>query len=101
MAVVTTAIDEELELSGDTVVREQVSLWVDSWRRFRRNRLALAAAIYLFLLVVVAFLGIFWTPYSMSHIGVTIPYDGPSLAHPLGGDALGRDILSRLMLGAQ
>ena len=51
-----------LELSGGTIAREQVSLWRDSWRRFRRNRLALIAAVYLFVLGVIAIVGIFWTP---------------------------------------
>jgi oligopeptide transport system permease protein len=101
MAGLATATAEELELGGGTIAREQVSLWVDSWRRFRRNKLALAAAVYLFLLGVVAIVSLFWTPYSMSHIGVLGTYDGPSVAHPLGGDALGRDILSRLMIGGR
>jgi ABC-type dipeptide/oligopeptide/nickel transport system permease subunit len=99
MPAVAVATPEEF--AGGTVVREQVSLWRDSWRRFRRNRLALAASIYLALLLAVALIAIFWTPYSMSHLGVTDPYAGASLAHPFGGDSLGRDIVSRLMIGAQ
>ena len=101
MTALTAATAEELELGGGTVAREQVSLWVDSWRRFRRNRLALAAAIYLFLLGIVAIVSLVWTPYSMSHIGVIGTYEGPTAAHPLGGDSLGRDILSRLMIGGR
>jgi oligopeptide transport system permease protein len=92
---------EELALSGGTVAREQVSLWVDSWRRFRRNKLALAAAGYLTVLLVVAIVCIFWTPYPMSSVGLLDPYAGPTPAHPLGADSLGRDILSRLLLGSQ
>ena len=83
------------------LVRARAGLWSDAWRRLRRNRLALVAAGYLVLLVGVALLASFWTPYSISHEGVATPYQGPSAAHPLGADAAGRDILSRLMLGAQ
>ena len=102
MANAATAVTaEDLELTGGTITREQVSLWVDSWRRFRRNRLALIAAVYLAVLGVIAIVGIFWTPYSMSRVGLLTPYAGPTLAHPLGADSLGRDILSRLMLGVQ
>ncbi|MDP9325742.1 MAG: ABC transporter permease [Candidatus Dormibacteraeota bacterium] len=97
----TVATAEELELAGGTVAREQVSLWIDSWRRFRRNRLALLAAACLLILIVDALVTIFWTPYSMSSVGLLTPYDGPTLAHPLGADDLGRDMLSRIMLGAQ
>jgi oligopeptide transport system permease protein len=79
----------------------QASLWSDAWRRLRRNRLALAAAIYLVLLVFIAILAIFYTPYRMSATGIAPDYATPSLAHWLGADNLGRDQLSRLMIGAQ
>ena len=80
---------------------EQASLWSDAWRRLRRNRLALVATIYLAILVVVALVSAIWTPYRMSEIGVTATYAPPSSTHLLGADELGRDILSRLMVGAQ
>jgi oligopeptide transport system permease protein len=83
------------------VAPEQASLWTDGWRRLRRNRLALIAAIYLLLLVIVALVAIFYTPYRMSAVGITDTYAGPTLAHPFGSDELGRDLLSRLMVGAQ
>lgn len=80
---------------------EQASLWSDAWRRLRRNRLALVSAIYLVLLVGVALVAIVHTPYSMREVGVATPYSGPSSAHWFGADILGRDVLSRLMVGAQ
>ena len=83
------------------VAPTQATLWTDAWRRLRRNRLALVGAVYLVLLVAIALLAIFYTPYRMSEVGVTLPYSGPSLAHPLGADNVGRDMLSRLMIGAQ
>jgi oligopeptide transport system permease protein len=83
------------------LARAQVGLWSDAWRRLRRNRLALAAALYLVLLTAVAVLAAFYTPYPPAHEGVAGTFDGPSGAHPLGADSLGRDILSRLMVGAQ
>jgi oligopeptide transport system permease protein len=86
---------------GETLAREQASLWGDAWRRLRRNRLALAAAIYLGLLVLVAIVAQFWTPYSYFAEGIAPIYQGPTAQHLLGIDDLGRDILSRIMLGAQ
>jgi oligopeptide transport system permease protein len=80
---------------------EQTSLWSDAWRRLKRNRLALIASFYLVFLVVVALVALVWTPYRMSAIGVAPTYSGPSAAHLLGVDELGRDLLSRLMVGAQ
>jgi len=80
---------------------EQASLWSDAWRRLRRNRFALISSVYLAFLVGVALLALVWTPYRMSAIGLAQIYSGPSAAHLLGADELGRDILSRLMVGAQ
>src|SRR5206468_4166544 len=46
-------------------------------------------------------LAIFWTPYSISNTGLGPTYQSPTAAHPFGLDHLGRDILSRLMVGVQ
>ena len=86
---------------AQSFVPEQTSLWSDAWRRLRRNRLALVATVYLAILVAVALVSTVWTPYRMSEVGVTETYAAPSAAHLLGADELGRDLLSRLMVGAQ
>jgi oligopeptide transport system permease protein len=83
------------------VVPEQASLWSDAWRRLRRNRLALAGAIYLTFLLAVALVAFVYTPYPMAGVAVAQPYSGPSVAHWFGADLLGRDVLSRVMVGAQ
>lgn len=83
------------------VIPEQASLWSDAWRRLRRNRLALAGAIFLTGLVIVALVALVYTPYPMDGVAVAKPYSGPSLAHWFGADTLGRDVLSRVMVGAQ
>ncbi|HYU62342.1 MAG TPA: ABC transporter permease [Verrucomicrobiae bacterium] len=83
------------------IVPEQASLWSDAWRRLRRNRLALVATVYLTFLVIVALVALVKTPYRYFEVGVGIPYHGPSVEHLLGVDSLGRDTLSRLMVGAQ
>jgi oligopeptide transport system permease protein len=101
MATIATPVFEE-EYAGGTIARAQVGLWRDGFRRLRRNRLALAALIYLILLLVVAVVAIFWTPYNpASIVPDTLTFLGPSAAHPLGTDELGRDLLSRMMQGAQ
>jgi ABC-type dipeptide/oligopeptide/nickel transport system permease subunit len=90
-----------LEYAGGTLAGEQVGLWRDGVRRLRRNRLALAAAIYLMVLALVCLLSLFWTPYKPNLIGTCVTYALPTGAHPLGCDDLGRDSLSRLMVGSQ
>ena len=88
------------------VPEEQIGLWQDAWRRFRRNRLALLGAVLVTLLVLIAFLapllvhlGIIIDPIRQQVENIEV---GPGVAgHPLGTDELGRDTLSRLMYGSR
>ncbi len=70
-----------------------------SSRRHLSASLALGAVLVL-LLVAVAALALVWTPYPPDAIAVSHRLQPPSTAHWFGTDALGRDILSRLMAGA-
>jgi peptide/nickel transport system permease protein len=72
-----------------------------SWLRFvAQDKKALAGLIVLAVLTVAAVLAPVITPYDPN----AMLYDmigAPSLAHPLGTDDLGRDLLSRLIYGAR
>src|SRR5215469_13306355 len=94
-----------LELQHDWDVPEQVGLWTDVWRRFRRNRLAVGGAVIVVILIldaalagVLVQLGIIQDPIRQ-HVETSLA--GPSAQHLLGTDFLGRDTLSRLMFGAR
>ncbi|AQZ52344.1 ABC transporter permease [Martelella mediterranea] len=52
------------------------------------------------LLLVVALLGAFWTPYDPLKLDFVARLKPPSLAHWMGTDEFGRDVLSRIMVGA-
>jgi oligopeptide transport system permease protein len=80
-------------------VGQQVGIWRDSWRRLGRNRLAVVSLFYIAILAVVAIVSHFWTPYQIWQEGLGPTFAGPSAAHPLGLDDLGRDMLSRVMGG--
>jgi peptide/nickel transport system permease protein len=60
----------------------------------------IGVAIILLFLLVVAF-GPAIAPYGPAELGLTPPNAGPSSAHWLGTDQLGRDVLSRLLCGAR
>src|ERR1700730_16530525 len=99
MATTVTTPVPVTEYAGGTVAREQVGLWQAGGRRLRRNKLALAAVVYLALLVLVAIVSFFWTPYKPNFIGACETYQTPSPAHLFGCDELGRDSLSRPIAG--
>ncbi len=59
-----------------------------------------AARHLLLLLAVGAVVGGQWQPHDVDAIGLLARHAAPSLNHPLGTDHLGRDVLSRLLVGA-
>ena len=83
------------------VRRADGSPWAEAWRRFRRHRLALVSLVVLGLMVAAVLLGPLVWRHSIEEIDFTARLIGPSLAHPLGTDDLGRDILARVLYGGR
>ena len=52
-------------------------------------------------LVVMALASFAWTPFPVDGLAVSERLQGPSAAHWLGTDQFGRDVLSRIMVGAR
>jgi peptide/nickel transport system permease protein len=76
--------------------------WATVGRRFLRDKVAVGAAVVVLLLMLLALFGPLLTPsdpYASSMLKRLKPigFEG----HPLGTDELGRDMLSRLMVGAR
>jgi len=104
-----TAIGVAQQVDWD--VPEQTGLWKDAWVRFRRNRLAVIGLVIVILFIVVAIgARVPSTPgglWRLLHIAqdpfqqdVTNSVAPPSLQHPFGTDALGRDVFSRVLYGS-
>ena len=113
-------VDEQVAMAA-----QPLSLWADTWRRLKRNKLALVG-----MCIIIVFLSVgsvetvfyeaHWhvvpsasaanqpgylapydpnaTNYSLSPQGVGSP---PSWAHPFGTDYLGRDVLSRVLIATR
>jgi oligopeptide transport system permease protein len=76
------------------------SLWDDARRRLFRNRAAVAGMVLLALLVVASVAGPWLSPFSYDEINKADVWIGPlQHGHLLGTDALGRDVLVRLLMG--
>jgi peptide/nickel transport system permease protein len=73
----------------------------ESWRRFRRHRLAVASGVVLSLMVLAILFGpLIWrTPINEIDFAATL--QGPSWAHPFGTDDLGQDLLARMLYGGR
>ncbi len=68
---------------------------------FRKNKLAAAGFITLVTLTVTALFAPWLAPYDPADQKLVDRLEGPSWRHPLGNDELGRDILSRILLGTR
>lgn len=81
--------------------RKSRSMWRIAFRRFVGNRIAVISAIFLLSACFVAAIAPFITPQNPNAVNIMMPNSSPSRDHLLGTDESGRDVLSRLIVGAQ
>ncbi len=81
--------------------RPGAGLIARSIARLLRNPEGIFGLVVLIVLVLVAIFASVIAPYDPFVIGADIPLAAPSAAHPFGTDDLGRDVLSRVIFGAQ
>jgi peptide/nickel transport system permease protein len=81
--------------------RRVQSLWSEGWRRFRKHRLATFGAAVLVMMVVAVVAGPFVYRVPIDEIDFKAKLRGPSIAHPLGTDDLGQDVLARMLYGGR
>jgi peptide/nickel transport system permease protein len=74
---------------------------VGFWSRAQRHKSFVIGGALSLLLIAFALLSLAWTPYPTAEISIPDKLQGPSAAHWLGTDSLGRDIVSQLLVGAQ
>lgn len=102
-AEVVEADSEQVEAS-----KPSRTLWSDAWNRLCKNKLALIGAAWIIFVIVVAVTADLWAPQllgSPTEIdSATVAANSklpPSLEHPFGTDATGRDQLVRVIYGAR
>jgi peptide/nickel transport system permease protein len=74
---------------------------LQAWRRFRANRAAVVSLVVIALICLMAVFANVLIPYDPTYSFPGMRGEGPSLAHPMGFDHIGRDLLSRVIYGAR
>lgn len=76
--------------------------WMDQVKTLiRQNKLAAASAVLILLIILAAVFAPLVAPYDHLAQSLTDRLQTPSMAHWLGTDELGRDVLSRIIFGAR
>ena len=81
--------------------RPHHTLWGDAFVRLRRNRLAVVGAVLIISLALASIIVPLISPYEFDEQNLNAVLEGPSHAHLLGTDGLGRDVFTRLFYGAR
>lgn len=86
---------------ANRIDRPTISYWQDAWRRLRKNPVAMSALVVLCLLVVMVIVGPLIKGYDYETMNVSLKNLSPSSDYWFGTDNLGRDLFSRIWVGAR
>ena len=103
----TTEIDPALcrpvgsKLDTDQIVRPSVSYWAGVWRRLKQDKLAIACALLLLVLILLAIFAPIFSPYRYDQTDLLSSNLSPSADHWFRTDSAGRDMWTRVWVGAR
>lgn len=80
---------------------EYSSFYADSFRRLRKNRMAMFCLFIILFLIIIAIFAPLIAPYDPTAQDYAAVMQKPSKAHIFGTDEYGRDILSRIIYGSR
>lgn len=85
-----------------TAAHEEIeSPWTLMWKRFKKNKIAMSGLYIFIALLLFVIIGPFLSPYDPNFMDYANTNSGPALSHLLGTDELGRDYLTRIMIGGR
>ena len=96
MGAVTPAEIEQVPL-----MEPSPSQWRDVWRQFRSHKGAFWAGMLFLAILLFVLVGPYIWTIDPTYADIRSRNQGPSAAHPLGTDQLGRDLLARMMAGGR
>lgn len=79
---------------------QSTSMGSGVWKRFRKHPGAIFGFIVISILIALTLLAPL-SPYDPEASNITARYQPPSLSHPMGTDALGRDMFTRALFGGR
>lgn len=86
---------------ANRIDRPTISYWQDAWRRLKKNPVAMASLVVLIFLIIMCIIGPYIRGYDFITKNVKMKNRGCSTEYWFGTDYLGRDLFSRVWMGAR
>ena len=85
----------------DKALKPPRNQWWDVWDQFKTHKGAIVGASVFVLILLAVLIGPYLWPLGPTTIDIKARNQGPSWAHPMGADQLGRDIFARMLSGGR
>ncbi|MCD7884407.1 MAG: ABC transporter permease [Lachnospiraceae bacterium] len=95
-----TPVDDSRR-DSEQIVRPSVRYWPEVWKRLLRNRLADVCIVIILIMILLAIFAPILSPYSYTATDLLHTNLKPSLEHLFGTDVTGRDMWTRVWVGAR
>ncbi|MDM8156780.1 ABC transporter permease [Amedibacillus dolichus] len=92
---------DESSKNAEKIAYESKTYFKDAWGRFKQNKMAMVGLIFLAFMILMCILVPVFSPYTYDGQDLNAINEMSSLAHPMGTDYLGRDLLVRVMMGGR
>ena len=86
---------------SESATRKKQSKLSEVWRRLKKNKVAMVSLFVIIIIILIAVFADFLAPYEYDQQDYSKVFAPPSREHLLGCDKLGRDLLSRIIVGAR
>lgn len=97
----TTPETNKEDIKDDVVLAKQESRFLSFCKKFLKRRTAVMGFLVILFLLVMSFIGPSVAPFDADEYNYSNTFAPPSAEHPFGTDNYGRDIFSRILIGAR
>lgn len=93
--------DNAIVISSEDKYSKKQNRFLEVMKRMAENKGALIGMIILLVIIVLAIIAPYIAPYNYEAVSIKEKFLGPSGQHLFGTDSYGRDIFSRILIGAK
>ena len=94
------AVSKDREAS-EAIVRPSISFWADVTRRIVKNRVAMLGLVIILIITLMSIFAPIFSEYEYSNTNLMSVNSAPTSEHWFGTDTLGRDLWTRVWVGAR